>query len=318
MQANSVTTQRDSGPMTNLNRRLASIADGQLGIVSRGQARAVGGSNGQLRRRVQSGVLDQTSTNTYRLIGAPTGVRAELKSLVLDIGGEVWASGRTAAALHGFDGFQLRAPFDVTIMRDRNVHRTGHRVHTTNRLELIDKAVVDGINVLGAVRTLVDLARTCSVEELVIAIDSGLRDGKFNDSLLQRRVFALASKGRAGVPKLLDAMHTLDFGRGGHSWLEREFLRLIVEAGLPRPDTQQVLARAQDRVVRVDFRFPGTNVVVEVLGFRYHRSTQQISRDAARMNALTSAGFRVYQYSYATVTDHSASMLAELGRALTS
>ncbi len=302
--------------MTNFNRRLASIANGQLGIVSRGQARAIGGSNDQLRRRVQSGILHQIGPNTYRLPGAPPAARADLRALLLDVGGEAWASGPAAAALHGFDGFTLRAPFDVTILRGRNVSRVGHRVHTTTRLDLIDRAFVDDLATLGPVRTLVDLARTCTVEQLVAAVDSGLRDGKYNESLLHRRVIANAGKGRAGIPKLLDAIHTLDFGRGGHSWLEREFLRLVADAGLPRPATQQVLTRAQDRVVRVDFRFPGTNVVVEVLGLRYHRTTEQIARDAARMNALVADGFRVYQFTYATVVDDSERMLTEILLAL--
>ena len=73
---------------------------------------------------------------------------AELRALMLDIGGDVWASGPTAAALHGFDGFRLGAPFDVTILRDRNVRRIGHRVHTTTSLDLIDRCWVGDVAAL--------------------------------------------------------------------------------------------------------------------------------------------------------------------------
>jgi hypothetical protein len=55
--------------------------------------------------------LLQVGTDTFRLPGAPTGARAELLALTLDVGGEVWASGPTAAALHGFDGYRLEASF---------------------------------------------------------------------------------------------------------------------------------------------------------------------------------------------------------------
>ena len=45
------------------------------------------------------------------------------------------------------------------------------------------------------------------------------------------------------------------------------------------PETQQVLASSRGRLVRVDFRFPGTMVVGEVLGYRYHRGDRgQFSR----------------------------------------
>lgn len=290
--------------MTNLNRRLAAVANGQLGIVTRRQAHSVGGSDDQLRCRVKSGTLVPIGRQTFQLPGAELTALAELRALLLDIGGEAWASGPTAAALHGFDGFRLAAPFDVTVLRGRNIARVGHRVHTTIELDLINRTAVGEISALSGARTLIDLARTASTDQLVVGLDSGLRDGRFSEDLLHRRICALASKGRYGIPKLLDAIHTFEHGRCGHSWLERRFLELVTGAGLPRPDTQQVLTRARDRVVRVDFRFPDTNVVVEVLGFRYHRTPQQIDRDTHRMNALLGAGFHPYQFTYASVVEH--------------
>jgi len=80
--------------------------------------------------------------------------------------------------------------------------------------------------------------------------------------------------------------------------LEREFLRLVAAAGLPRPLAQQVLGRRGDRLIRVDFRFPDTNLVVEVLGYRYHRTPSQLIGDAERMNRLQLDGFEVLQFTY--------------------
>lgn len=302
--------------MTNLNRRIAAVANGQLGIVSRSQVHSVGGSDDQLRRRVQSGALLPIGQQTFRLPGADVTAVVALRALLLDIGGQVWASGPTAAALLGFDGFKLAAPFDVTVLRGRNIQRVGHRIHTTTALGLIDRTHVDGVPSFSGARTLVDLARSATVHDLVVALDSGLRDGRFNEDLLHRRICALASKGRYGIPKLLEAIRTFEHGRGGHSWLERRFLELVEAAELPRPLTQQVLTRAQDRLVRVDFRFPGTNVVVEVLGYRYHRTPAQIERDAQRMNALVTDGYQPYQFTYATVVNDAGAMLNNLRQAL--
>ena len=289
--------------MTNTYRRLMAVATGQLGLLSRRQANGVGVSNAQLRSRVSSGSLLQVGVDTYRLPGAPTGALVELHALMLDIGGEVWASGPTAAAVHGFDGYRLRPPFDVTILRGRDVQRIGHRVHTTSRLDLIDRAVVDGIACFSGARTLIDLARSESIDRLTVAFDSGLRDGKFNESLVHRRIVALRSKGRFGIPRLIEAIEGFETISGAHSWLEREYLRLIESAGLPRPTTQQVLARAGASVVRVDFRFEGTPVVVEVLGYRSHRSKDQMRRDSERMNALLDQGMRPYQFTYEHVVE---------------
>lgn len=303
--------------MTNTYRRIMAVATGQLGLLSRRQAKGVGVSNAQLRSRVSSGSLLQVGTDTFRLPGAPTDAHAELLALMLDIGGEVWASGPTAAALHGFDGFRLKAPFDVTILRGRDVKRVGHRIHTTSSLDLIDRAAVDGVPVLSGARTLIDLARTESRERLTVAFDSGLRDGRFNESLVHRRIVALRSKGRFGIPRLLDAIEGAEVIRGAHSWLEREYLRLVAAAGLPVPLTQQVLTRAGDKLVRVDFRFTNTPVIVEVLGYRSHRSKAQLRRDADRMNALLADGLQPYQFSYEHIVETPESVAATTRSALT-
>lgn len=304
--------------MTNTYRRIAAVATGQLGLLSRRQANGVGVTNAQLRNRVSSGSLIQVGTDTFRLPGAPTDAIAELRALMIDVGGDVVASGRTAAALHGFDGYRLRGPFDITIPRDRNVRRIGHRIHTTASLELIDRCCVGELAATSPARTLIDLARTESSEQLTVAFDSGLRDGRFNESLVHRRIVALRTRGRFGIPRLTDAIEGSEAMRGGHSWLEREYLRLIAAAGLPRPLTQQVLARAGDRMVRVDVRFPGTPVVVELLGYRYHRTPAQFRRDAERMNALVADGVRPYQFAYEQVVDTPAEVVAVTRSALDS
>ncbi len=302
--------------MTTTYRRLMAVATGQLGLLSRRQANRVGVTNAQLRSRVSSGSLLQVGTDTFRLPGAPTTELAELHALLLDIGGDVWASGPTAAALHAFDGYRLRAPFDVTILRNRNVRRIGHRVHTTTRLELIDRCVIDGVPATSAARTLIDLARTEQPERLTVALDSGLRDGRFSEVSLHRRIVALRTRGRFGIPSLIEVIEGREAIRGGHSWLEREYLRLVAEAGVPRPDVQQVLGRAGGKLIRVDFRFPGTPVVVEVLGYRYHRTPAQLQRDAERMNELVSSGLRPYRFSYEQVVDQPADVIAATRRAL--
>lgn len=298
------------------DRRITALATGQLGLVARRQANATGITDAQLRSRVESGTLLQIGPHTFRLPGSPATPLANLRALMLDLGGAVYASGATAGALHGFDGFDLRAPFDVTIPRRRDMRRIGHRIHTTTRLDLIDRAVARGVPVLSAARTVIDLARTESVERLTIAVDSGLRDGKFSESLLHRRIVALRSSGRFGIPRLLGAIEGVEATRGGHSFLERRFLALMAEAGLPLPETQQVLSRAQDRLVRVDFRFPGTPVVVEVLGYRYHRSAEQMSRDAARTNALLADGFLPFQFTYEQVVGSGGQVVVSVRSAL--
>jgi very-short-patch-repair endonuclease len=108
----------------------------------------------------------------------------------------------------------------------------------------------------------------------------------------------------------------VDASRGGHSWLEREFLTRLAAAGMPRPTTQQVLARRGHRVVRVDCWFPDTPVVVELLGYRFHRTNEQMQNDAARANALLLEGLLPFQFTYVDVVEDIATVLSTVAAAL--
>jgi hypothetical protein len=235
------------------------------------------------------------------LFGDPLTPIGRLRSLLADLGGGAFASGPTAAALHGFDGFRLAPPFDITLLRSRNMRRIGHRIHTTTELELIDRAEVQRVPAMSPARTIIDLARSATEHQLAAALDSGRRDGLFTDDLLHRRIVALRSSGRYGVPKVLSVIENSEIAVGAESWLEREFLRLILAAGLPVPTAQQTLSRAGDRLVRVDFHFRDTPVVVEVLGYRYHRTATQMGRDSERVNALLADGYLPFQFTYAQI-----------------
>jgi hypothetical protein len=303
--------------MTEKFRRLADATTGQHGVVTAGQIGAAGIHPGELRRRVQSGVLVKSGAHTYRSPLAPASAIAELVALVLDCGAEAFVSGPTAAALHGFDGFRLRPPFHVTVVRGRNVQRAHHLIHTTTELPLIDRASVQGQPTMSATRTLIDVARFVSVPALTAALDSALRDGLTSEDLLHRRIVALRSRGRYGIPKLQAVIEGADITRGGHSWLERRFLQLCADAGLPRPATQQVVSRAGDRLVRVDCRFPGTRVVIELLGYRWHRTKDQLARDAERTNAMVLAGLAPFQFTDDQVTLEPERVAADTHAALT-
>ena len=91
---------------------------------------------------------------------------------------------------------------------------------------------------------------------------------------------------------------------------------MIRAAGLPAPATQQILTRAGDRMVRVDFRFDGTPIVVEVLGYRFHATAHQLRRDTERLNALVADGFRPFQFTYDQIVGSPTSVIGEIGAAI--
>jgi hypothetical protein len=297
--------------------RLKPVAGGQLGAFTKQQANDIGITSRELRSRVHSGTLDKPGVRTYRdPLTIPTPL-AELAALVLDVGEPCYASGPTAAALHDFDGFQLRRPFHLLMPRGRFVRRFGAEIHTTSELPPIDCERIDGlIPVLSPTRTLIDISATESPSRLTAALDGAVRDLKTTDDFLIRRIIALRTKGRHGLPTLVRVLEGSEATKGGHSWLEREFLRLSAAARLPRPTMQKVLARAGDRLVRVDCHYPGTRLVVELLGYRWHRTKEQLRRDTERMNALFLRGYLPLQFTTVQLVEEPAAVMATVGAAL--
>ncbi|HRA84796.1 MAG TPA: hypothetical protein PLT40_10730 [Ilumatobacteraceae bacterium] len=289
------------------------MANGRRDAVTQGQrsltpSRAV---EPALRSRVNSGIRigQHPPLKFLRLLD-------ELREVIDSVGSPCWAYGTTASALLGFDGFHLAKPFHLVVPINRAPHRVDHIVHRMRTYNQLDLGSVHGIPSLSATRTLIELARTEATKRLTTALDSAVRDGLTTDDFLHRRMMELRRRGRPGLDKLLAVMAGAELSKGGHSWLERSFLDLLGELGLPRPITQQVVATRRQKLVRVDCRFPGTNVIVELLGYAFHRTPMQMQNDAERLNRLQLDGFTAMQFTYHDVVTTSPVMVATLHEAL--
>jgi hypothetical protein len=263
-------------------------------------------SNGQLdpefRSRDQSGLL--------------VARRAQLLELIRGVEVPRWACGPTATGLQQMDGFVLMPPFDIVVERGHNVQRVGHRVHTTTYLPLIDRAMPFGIPSMSPARALITIAQDHDPQVVATALDGAIRDGQVTEDFLHRRIADLRRSGRRGIRGILEVIDGVEVARGGESWLERGILRLVDQDGLPRPLTQRVLGRRGDRLIRVDFQFPGTQVVVEVLGYRYHRTPSQLIGDTERINRLQFEGYHVLQFTYHHVVSDGSGVMREVAEGL--
>ena len=143
------------------------------------------------------------------------------------------------------------------------------------------------------------------------AIDSAIRLRLVSEQRLRTRVVGQRSRGINGGRQLLDAL----VDTGGESRLERWFLRLVRQAGLPRPMLQKVFRSGTRTVARVDAFFPG-GLVVEVAGHGTHSSRRQIQSDTQRQTELTLRGLRWITFTYNDVRDRPAWVVARLVEAL--
>lgn len=216
-----------------------------------------------------------------------------------------------AACLHGFDRSD-RTAVEFTIERNRVRPRIGWTVHTTKFLEPLDTVEVDGFRATSPTRTVLDLALARSSKKRVeAAFDSAVRLGLSHPTVLEERLGTLRGSGRWGVAMIERILPD----SGGHSPLERSFLRIVREAGCPRPTTQAIQRSATGRhVARVDFLFEQQRLIVEVSGRLGHVSDSERARDARRRNELQDLGFVVIEYTSTQIWEQTEWVRADLYR----
>jgi very-short-patch-repair endonuclease len=280
-----------------LSAALTDLAAAQEGLLTSTQLRDHGVTAWQQRCLVADGWIFRLAPRVYALRGAPDTHRRRLRCGLLCLGERSWVSFEAAAALHGLDRARPHA-VEFTIDRARRPPVLPFAVHTTKRLDPIDHVVVDGFRAMSATRTVFDLALARAHPHRVeAAIDSAVRLQLSSPEVLARRLAGLRGQGRWGC-RLVEDMLT---DSGGHTHLERRFLELVRQAGLPRPRTQVVFRADGRHVARVDFLF-GAHVVVEVSGQKGHASPAERARDAQRRNELQDLGLRVFEYTFDDVT----------------
>jgi very-short-patch-repair endonuclease len=160
-----------------------------------------------------------------------------------------------------------------------------------------------GIPVTTPARTLVDLAAVVSAGELARAVhEASVRHDTTPDeveAVLKRR---RTSKGARALRNILwgDQGKTL-------SKLERAFLKLLRDHGLPLPVTNRL---AGGRLV--DCRWPEHKLTVELDSYRYHSSRHAWERDRARERQAYARGDQFRRYTWGDVVEHPEATLREL------
>jgi very-short-patch-repair endonuclease len=100
--------------------------------------------------------------------------------------------------------------------------------------------------------------------------------------------------------------------------LERRFLRLCVDAGLPRPRLQLPIEHAPGTWHKVDFAWPALRLAVEVDGGAIHTTLTAARRDRHLDRQIRATGWRVERFMEDDVVDTPEVVLAALRTLLSS
>ena len=220
-------------------RRLAELATGQHGAITAAQARAAGLNPAQLRRRVQSGVLDRAGCHTYRSPFGSSSAVADLAALLLDCGADVLRV-RSAPQRRSTGSTASRCGRRSTsrCVRGRNVQRAHHHIHTT--VDAPVRRPGDGRRVAGDVASEdADRPRPLRRPEgdSPPPLDSALRDRLTSELHLHRRIVDLRSTRPLRHPQ----------AAGGHRGKRGQSRRpQLARASLPRAVRGRRPAEADD------------------------------------------------------------------------
>lgn len=279
--------------------KAARTAAGQAGAISLDQLQGLGVDRRLRSDWVRRAVLVHAGPRSFVIVGAPPTWKQDVWTASMDVRGRGFVAGRSAAQLHGLDGFR-NGPVELLVPRAHRGVRSRHILRSTSfALTTADTVSVDGIRCLTVERLILDAyAFGFKRHEIENAIDSGIRNRLVSEQRLVERARsrhrACPKGSRLVVDSLVDS--------GGESMLERRFLRLLRRSGLPRPELQRVFRDGGRTVARVDAALGG-GLIVESAGHATHSTRQQRQHDEQRRTELTLMGHRVITFTYEDCRD---------------
>ena len=211
---------------------------------------------------------------------------------ILAVGDGAVLSHSSAAALWRI-GTEQGATVELSLPSQSHRRVPGLRIHRRPSLRPTDVTTHHGIPVTTPVQTLLDMAPRLPRRALERMVNEADKYDLAHPPQLRRELDRRPGEPGVRIVRTLLDRRTFRLTR---EELERRFLPLAREAGLPVPLTGQWLNGYE-----VDFHWPALKLVVETDGLRYHRTPGQQARDRLRDQAHTAAGLTPLRFTHAQV-----------------
>ena len=195
-------------------------------------------------------------------------------------------AGLAAAALHGSEWIDDDEPIELIW---GNQHPPAGVLTRNQRVEPDEVTSVAGLPVTTSARTAYDVARQFPRDEAVARLDALMRASPFRPD----EVLALATRyPRArGLRRLRATLPLVDPGAASpkETWLRL----LLIDAGMPAPETQIVVTEGWRMVGVLDMGWERYKVAVEYDGDHHRTNRRQYARDQWRIRKLEALGWIV-------------------------
>ena len=275
---------------------IAVLATRQHGVLSRAQLLDLGVGAGAIKHRAGLGRLRPLHRGVYAVGHRALRREAWWMAAVLAAGPGAALSYRSAAELWSIRS-SSRARIDVSISRHRR-STARLELHCVAEMQPDEVTTERGIPVTTPARTLFDLAAVLREDQLEHAFDEAevrrLTSPVSLDALLERYP---KRRGAAAIKRVLDE-HRAYGETVTRSRLERRFLSLLDEHGVPRPKVNRGTDHGE-----LDAMWHRQKLIVECDGFAAHGTRKAFEEDRARDRALQAAGWRVVRITWRQLTE---------------
>ena len=292
---------------------LHAVAIASNGIVSRQSLIQHGEAANSYRRRLERGELVEIHSGISRLASHQIDTRMRIAAAIAALGGEGFASHRSAAWLHGVK-LEIET-VDITVPnRPRHMRLDDVRIHRPRDHMDIRPIRKNGIATTNPLRILVDIGAPPhgDVETTMHAMDHFLVNGQVRPTAISTLIDRHSIKGRSGIVALRQAFNNLaNFDRPPDSVLEVRMLELLRDAALPSPKCQHYVGAD-----RLDFAYPEWRVNIECDGWAFHSTQSDRSRDISRDARLMARGWTVIRFSWYQIIKQPLVVASTIGGAL--
>ncbi len=270
---------------------VAELAASQHGCFTTAQAATNDIGRRRLDRANRDGLVHRVAPRVYQFSGSPTSWMAQVSAVTLSSRGV--ASHRTAARLHGFDGF-AGPEVEITVARQQSARLPGIITHRWTRPEPdLDHHDVGGIPCTSIAVTLAQLGAVVPPPVVERALDSAIRDGASLDWIRQtcERLHRPGPSGTGTLNRILiDPTRT---GALPDSWFERLVQRILGERDIDPPVIQHDVTAHSGRRYRLDLAWPDAALGLECHSRTHHFGPSREAADHHRDLELAGAGWEV-------------------------
>jgi len=290
------------------DREIARITAGQRTVASAEQLYARGISKRAIEYRLISKRMRVVFRGVYTVAPGELPPLALEQAALLACGERSFISHRSAAFVWGL----CKSPpgrVEVSVVGRCRTSRKGMRVHRIQKIHGDEFREHEGLWISSPARAVLEIAGTASVDEVAYLVNEGQGLRLFTPRDLA--AVCRRHRGRRGAGKLAEVLgdeHAVTITR---SRAEKAFLKLIRDAQLPAPETNQRLGRYSP-----DFMWREQRLIVELDSYQFHGGPAAFHNDHEKDLVYRDAGFDVLRPTRNHVVHQPARVLVMVVRAL--